>query len=90
MVLFLAHNIILSSRFVYPEFLPNPRPDWRNRVREKLERQDMLARRAVMPIPEFYVGESLLQVCVCGQCTCLVIADKSRAKFVCHLCTVKL
>nr|XP_053639402.1 39S ribosomal protein L19, mitochondrial-like [Cherax quadricarinatus] len=43
-------------RVVFPEFLPDPKPEWRNRLREKLERQDMLARRAVMAIPEFYVG----------------------------------
>ncbi|MPC85638.1 39S ribosomal protein L19, mitochondrial [Portunus trituberculatus] len=46
-------------RAVYPEFLPAPKPEYRNRLREKLERQDMLSRRSVMPIPEFYVGESL-------------------------------
>ncbi|CAL4083070.1 unnamed protein product, partial [Meganyctiphanes norvegica] len=45
-----------TLKSVYPEFLPDPTPQWRNKLREKLERQDMLARRAVMPIPEFYVG----------------------------------
>lgn len=49
----------LPFRAVYPEFLPGPKPEYRNRLREKLERQDMLSRRSVMPIPEFYVGESL-------------------------------
>ena len=43
-------------RFVYPEFLPDPRLDWRNRIREKLERIDMLRRRSNIDIPEFYVG----------------------------------
>ncbi|KAK8388635.1 hypothetical protein O3P69_020547 [Scylla paramamosain] len=50
-------------RAVYPEFLPGPKPEYRNRLREKLERQDMLARRSVMPIPEFYVG-SIMAVTV--------------------------
>ncbi|CAG7734230.1 unnamed protein product [Allacma fusca] len=50
-------------RFVYPEFLPDPRIDWRNRIREKLERVDMLKRRSVVEIPEFYVG-SIMKVSV--------------------------
>lgn len=32
-------------RFVYPEFLPDPKIEWRNLVKEKLERADMLNRR---------------------------------------------
>lgn len=43
-------------RFMYPEFLPDPKPDFRNRLRERLERMDMMARRAIIDIPEFYVG----------------------------------
>ena len=43
-------------RFIYPEFLPDPRPQFRNAIREKLERKDMLARRSLIDIPEFYVG----------------------------------
>nr|CAG4641257.1 EOG090X0F2L [Eulimnadia texana] len=43
-------------RFVYPEFLPDPDVKRRNKLREKLERDDMLQRRAVIDIPEFYVG----------------------------------
>lgn len=46
-------------RFVYPEFLPDPTPKWRNVVREKLERSDMMNRRAHIDIPEFYVGSIL-------------------------------
>ncbi|ODM96476.1 39S ribosomal protein L19, mitochondrial [Orchesella cincta] len=46
-------------RFVYPEFLPDPTIKWRNRVREKLERMDMLKRRSNIDIPEFYVGSIL-------------------------------
>lgn len=34
-----------NSRFVYPEFLPDPEFKFRHPIREKLERQDMLARR---------------------------------------------
>jgi len=48
-------------RFVFPEFLPDPNPAWRNAVREKLERNDMLQRREKIEIPEFYVG-SLMAV----------------------------
>ena len=43
-------------RFAYPEFLPDPEPKFRNVTREFLERQDMLARRNITSIPEFYVG----------------------------------
>lgn len=43
-------------RFLYPEFLPDPKIEWRNPVREKLERMDMLTRRKHIDIPEFYVG----------------------------------
>lgn len=34
-----------NSRFVYPEFLPDPNMKYRNPIREKLEREDMLNRR---------------------------------------------
>ncbi|XP_055543966.1 39S ribosomal protein L19, mitochondrial [Wyeomyia smithii] len=43
-------------RFVYQEFLPDPKVEWRNPIREKLERLDMLDRRSNVDIPEFYVG----------------------------------
>lgn len=43
-------------RFKYPEFLPHPYMKWRNPIREKLERADMLNRRKYLIIPEFYVG----------------------------------
>ncbi|GAB1864907.1 Large ribosomal subunit protein bL19m [Camponotus japonicus] len=46
-------------RFMYPEFLPDPNPLYRNALREKLERIDMLARRTHIAIPEFYVGSIL-------------------------------
>lgn len=46
-------------RFIYPEFLPDPNPKYRNSLREKLERMDMLARRTHLEIPEFYVGSIL-------------------------------
>ncbi|XP_069696006.1 large ribosomal subunit protein bL19m [Periplaneta americana] len=50
-------NVVpLECRFVYPEFLPDPKIEWRNAVREKLERMDMMNRRAQIDIPEFYVG----------------------------------
>jgi len=43
-------------RFAYPEFLPDPERVHRNDIREKLERQDMIARRENVALPEFYVG----------------------------------
>jgi len=46
-------------RFIFPEFLPDPKVEWRNSVREKLERKDMLDRREAIEIPEFYVGSSM-------------------------------
>nr|CAG4644358.1 EOG090X0F2L [Lepidurus arcticus] len=49
-------NPYAQHRFIYPEFLPDTKPEWRNRLRERLERTDMLKRRNVLEIPEFYVG----------------------------------
>lgn len=43
-------------RFIFPEFLPDKDPSMRHWVREILERKDMLQRRRVIEIPEFYVG----------------------------------
>ncbi|XP_065354575.1 large ribosomal subunit protein bL19m [Calliphora vicina] len=48
-----------TYRFIYPEFLPDPKVEWRNPVREKLERLDMIDRRNQIEIPEFYVGSIL-------------------------------
>lgn len=48
-----------SYRFIYPEFLPDPKVEFRNAVRERLERMDMLNRRKHIDIPEFYVGSIL-------------------------------
>lgn len=52
-----------EMRFKYPEFLPSieQQQKYRNTLREKLERRDMLNRRSVIDIPEFYVG-SILRV----------------------------
>ncbi|OWR52497.1 hypothetical protein KGM_212020 [Danaus plexippus plexippus] len=52
-------NPTLQYRHVYPEFLPDPNPKFRNSLREKLERADMLKRRSQVDIPEFYVGTIL-------------------------------
>ncbi|XP_015923810.1 large ribosomal subunit protein bL19m isoform X2 [Parasteatoda tepidariorum] len=52
-------NTLAEHRFIYPEFLPDPRYEFRNKIREKLEREDMLKRRSVINIPEFYVGSIL-------------------------------
>lgn len=54
---------LLENRFIYPEFLPDPMMNRRHHVREKLERLDMLRRRSVIDIPEFYVG-SIMAVTV--------------------------
>lgn len=45
-----------NVRFLYPEFLPDPAVERRHPIREKLERMDMLKRRANINIPEFYTG----------------------------------
>lgn len=52
-------SVPLNYRYMYPEFLPDPNPIHRNKLREKLERRDMLARRSNIEIPEFYVGSIL-------------------------------
>ena len=41
-------------RYIFPEFLPDPKPEWRNHIREKLERRDMLSRREQIEIPGSY------------------------------------
>ncbi|KAG9509831.1 39S ribosomal protein L19, mitochondrial, partial [Fragariocoptes setiger] len=54
-----------AMRFKYPEFLPDISDELRrrNKVKEKLERMDMLRRRTVIEIPEFYIG-SIMAVTV--------------------------
>ena len=42
---------------MYPEFLPNPVYYFRDKIREKIERQEMISRRKQLVIPEFYVGK---------------------------------
>jgi len=49
--------LYMFSRYIFPEFLPNPDIVKRDKVSERLERRDMLNRRTVISIPEFYVGE---------------------------------
>jgi len=36
--------------------LPNPDMLFRDKLAERLQRHDMLRRRAILEIPEFYVG----------------------------------
>jgi len=43
-------------KYIYPDFLPNPVYYFRDKIREKLERRDMINRRKQINIPEFYVG----------------------------------
>ncbi|XP_014664101.1 PREDICTED: 39S ribosomal protein L19, mitochondrial-like [Priapulus caudatus] len=59
-----SHNETLSNaqahyRYIFPEILPNPDSTRRNKVCEMLERNDMMNRRSVLEIPEFYVGSIL-------------------------------
>lgn len=49
----------LNMRYKYPEMFPEPFMIWRNPLKEKLERKDMLSRRSRIYIPEFYVGSVL-------------------------------
>lgn len=46
-------------RFAYPEFLPVNVVEFRNPILEKIIREDMIKRRTVIDIPEFYVGSIL-------------------------------
>jgi len=55
-------------RYIFPEFLPDPNPAFRNTISEKLQRKDMLARRDVIEVPEFYVG-TILAVTVSDACS---------------------
>ncbi|CEF65176.1 39S ribosomal protein L19, mitochondrial [Strongyloides ratti] len=41
---------------IYPDFAKTPIMGRRNELRERLERADMLKRRMIIDIPEFYVG----------------------------------
>jgi hypothetical protein len=43
-------------KFIYPDFLPDPVYYFRDKIRERLERIDMINRRRQVSIPEFYVG----------------------------------
>lgn len=56
----------LSYRHIYAEFLPDPNVKFRNTIREKLERKDMISRRTQVAIPEFYVG-SIMAVTISDQ-----------------------
>ena len=54
---------LAEMRYKYPDFLPIDDPNYRHHLAIKLERADMLRRRANIGIPEFYVG-SILAVTV--------------------------
>lgn len=56
-----SHDLcwLCHCRFIYPEFLPHTDMSLRHYAREKLEQGDMLKRRCVIEIPEFYVGSVL-------------------------------
>ena len=38
-------------RYIFPEFLPDPNPDFRNALAERLQRRDLLSRRDKVEIP---------------------------------------
>lgn len=46
-------------KFIIPEFIPDPNWMLRDRIKEMLERKDMIHRRSVISIPEYYVGSVL-------------------------------
>lgn len=46
-------------RYIYPDFLTDPTYYFRDKIREKLERQDMINRRKQISIPEFYPGKKM-------------------------------
>lgn len=50
---------LVELRFAYPEFLPLPDRAMRNPIMEKIMREDMIKRRTVIDVPEFYVGSIL-------------------------------
>ncbi|XP_054164007.1 39S ribosomal protein L19, mitochondrial-like [Oppia nitens] len=50
---------LAELRFAYPEFLPKPVVDHRDKLCEQLMRKDLIRRRNVIEIPEFYVGSIL-------------------------------
>lgn len=52
-------KIPADFRFKFNDFLPNPEMRWRNPVLERLMRKDMLERRKLVHIPEFYVGSTI-------------------------------
>jgi len=71
-----------NFRFMFPEFLPDADPLYRNSLRERLERADMLKRRDNVEIPEFYVG-SVIAVTLAdanavkdGQTRFLIVIDR--------------
>lgn len=57
---------IEEYRHLYPEFLPHPNWLRRDFLKENLERKDMYRRRAILSIPEFYVG-SIMAVTVADE-----------------------
>ena len=50
---------LAELRFAYPEFLPVSNVELRNPIKDKVMREDMIKRRTVIEIPEFYVGSIL-------------------------------
>ncbi|CAG2173948.1 unnamed protein product [Oppiella nova] len=58
-----AESVVPSDlaelRFAFPEFLPKPVVQHRDRLCEQLMRKDLIRRRTVLEIPEFYVGSIL-------------------------------
>ena len=50
---------LAELRFTFPEFLPSPVVEFRHKIKDKIMRSDLIKRRTVIQIPEFYVGSIL-------------------------------
>ena len=72
-----------SVLFTVPELVPTTYWGHRDSVREALERVDLAKRRAILKIPEFYVG-SLMSVTVADE-----LSPTKQTKFV-GICVMKV
>jgi len=58
-----SRTFVPTFASVYPDMLPTRVQERRNRLREMIERQDMMNRRVHLDIPEFYVGSIIAVTC---------------------------
>jgi len=59
----MSNHVCQIFRYIFPDFLPNPDMMYRDKLAEKLQRHDMIRRRTVMDVPEFYVGTFIALYC---------------------------